>query len=254
MPFSFKPTDAEINKDNSLAEYAERAGKSIGEKIGIFLIIIFFLTIFLAVGMFYYNFYLTKQLNQNKERLISYDKKLLNELGGVNIEEIKSVSKKFQSLNQMINDHAYVSSLFKVLEYSVENMSTFTKFDLTYDENLKSYVLNLSAQAPNYHSVIQQVDTLKREPYSKYLSNVEVKSMSPDQTGYINFSIKMNTAIKGVLPENTLTDTAIDRLKNSDLKKEVEEIFSVNASSTPSNSSTTTEQASKNNTVSSKKP
>jgi len=85
---------------------------------------------------------------------------------------------------------------------------TYKRFDFHYSEALRGYELTLGAIAPDYRSVIEQMDTFKRKPYTTYIPSVAIEGLHPDDTGKITFNLKMPINIAGVLPEGLLLGEA----------------------------------------------
>lgn len=245
MPFSFKPeisapTDAPINgttlpstsltgSPSSMMARGQGEGKSFFQLI--------FMTaagasVLISVGMFGYLYYLSSQVDAKKAKLASYE----SQLGGLPLEDMRKLSNRIKILNQLVKTHPSVNVAFRIVEDSVENQVTYTKFDLGYNESTKSYLLSLSGTAPDYKGIAQQIDTFNRKPYTTYLSNVVVDGLNPDSTGRIAFTAKMSIMVVGLLPEDlNLSEGAAQRVASSTLPASVATTTAQNAvgSSTP---------------------
>lgn len=226
MPFSFKPdvipTDAQaapsappavfgaspnnsktISTEN-LMERAKEQGKSFFERA---LFFVFGMLVAILIGLFGYKFYLSSQVEAKKAVLASYDA----QLEGMPLEDMRKLSSRLKVISQLVKDHPSVNVAFLIIEASVENMITFSKFDLHYSESSKEYRLGLTGLAPDYRSIALQMDTYKRKPYSTYVSKVKVEGLHPDPTGQIAFSFNMPVSITGVIPETfSLIDGAAE--------------------------------------------
>lgn len=216
MPFSFKPdvtpTDAQAapvappavfgaSPNNSttittenLMERAKTQGKTFFE---IVLYTVFAFLILILAGLYGYKLYLSSQVDAKKAVLASYDA----QLEGMPLEEMRKLSSRLKVISQLVKEHPSVNVAFLIIEASVENMITFSKFDLHYSEGSKTYQLGLTGLAPDYRSIALQMDTYKRKPYSTYLSKILVEGLHPDPTGQIAFSFTMPVSIAGVIPE-----------------------------------------------------
>jgi len=216
MPFSFKPTTTEevtppmaapeatptLSSPTSSAYVARptESGRGILDTVALG---IFLLMIGVAAVLFGYKYYLQSVVAGQKATIDGYESRL----SGIPLEEIHALSNRLKVINQLVKDHPSVNAAFKVLESGVENAVTFTNFNLSYDNGSKTYSLSLAANAPDYRSVVQQMDTLKRKPYVNYFPNVKIEELRPDSSGKVVFNMKMGANIKGVLPEGILLDT-----------------------------------------------
>jgi hypothetical protein len=163
----------------------------------LFLFAAFGLSILWSLGSAGYLYYLNTQIDDKKAKLASYEK----DLGGLPLENMRSMSNRLKVINQLVKQHPSVNVAFKLIEDSIENPITYNKFDLRYSPTTRSYELALGGVAPDYKSVVQQIDTLKREPYSNYINKVDFNGINLDEKGYVNFSLQMAVGIIGLLPD-----------------------------------------------------
>lgn len=185
-------------------ERTKEQGKSFFE---IALFVVFGGLILVLIGLFGYKYYLSSQVEAKKAALASYEAKL----EGMPIDDMRKLSNRLKVINQLVKEHPSVNVAFLIVEASIENMITFSKFDLHYSENSKSYQLGLAGLAPDYRSIAQQMDTYARKPYSTYMSKVKVEGLHPDPTGQIAFSFTMPISVTGVIPETfSLIDGAAE--------------------------------------------
>lgn len=209
MPFSFKPeiesqgTQASLvapltisNALPSMGLMNRGGGKS--SLIQVILFVILGITVLVAIGIFAYGQYLSRQIQTKKESLLKMD----SEFGSLKLDEMKDLSNRMKVVNQLVSEHPSVNVAFKIIEDSVENQITYKNFALNFTSAGKGYSMTLSGSAPNYKSVVQQVETLNRKPYNGYLSAVKVTGLSPDDTGKVNFNLSMNVNIIGLTPDN----------------------------------------------------
>jgi hypothetical protein len=213
MPFTFKPTQAEGGHIDAISEPVPASPSSFNfsgrlpEGTGFFQKILVFIFCFLiaaAIVLFGYKWYLSSKLEAKKQQLTQYE----DELGKLPLDEMRALSNRIKFVNSLLKTHPSVNAAFRIVEDSVENPVTYSRFNLRYDEAKKTYVLQLSAIAPDYKTVVQQMETLKTKPYTSYISNVFISGLRPDDTGHITFEIKMNIMIAGVLPEELLLGTS----------------------------------------------
>jgi len=226
MPFTFKPEIAPAEGQASAApvasfgnasstnmmERAKEEGKSL---FGVLLFVIFGLVVLIAIGVSGYHYYLSTQIESKKATLASYESRL----GSLPLEDMRKLSNRIKVINQLVKEHPSANVAFRIIEDSVENEIVYNRFDLRYSDSGKSYALQLGGVSPDYKGLAQQVDTLKRKPYSTYIQNVVVDGISPDDTGRIGFTLRMPISITGILPEElNLSEGAADRMASGTLE------------------------------------
>jgi hypothetical protein len=150
-----------------------------------------------ALGSAGYLYYLKTQIDSKKEELAGYE----SELGTLPLEDMRNMSNRLKIINQLVKQHPSANVAFKLIEDSVENSITYNKFDLRYSPVNRAYEVALGGIAPDYKSVVQQIDTLQRDPYSNYISRVDLNGITLDEKGNINFGIRMGVGIIGLLPD-----------------------------------------------------
>jgi hypothetical protein len=240
MPFSFKPeisapADAPINgttlpspsltgSPSSMMARGQQEGKSLFQLI---LMSAAGLSVLISIGMFGYLYYLSSQVDAKKAKLASYE----SQLGGLPLEDMRKLSNRIKILNQLVKAHPSVNVAFRIIEDSVENKVTYTKFDLGFNETTKSYLLSLAGTAPDYKGVAQQVDTFKRKPYTTYISNVTVEGLNPNSDGEIAFTAKMPIMVVGLLSEDlNLSEGAAQLVASSTLPTSIDPVEAATSS------------------------
>lgn len=204
VAFGASPNNSKTISTENLMERAKEQGKSL---VDIIAMGVFGVTALVTAGLFGYKFLLSSQVEAKKTKLASYE----TQLAGIPIEDMRKLSNRIKVISQLVKEHPSVNVAFLIVEASVENMVTFSKFSLNYSETLKSYQLSLGGVAPDYKSVAQQVDTYKSKPYSTYISKVTVDSLAPNANGQIAVSFTMPVSITGIVPETfTLIDGAAE--------------------------------------------
>lgn len=236
MPFSFKP---ELSQGGEVAQAGAPQGaaaptstpqasfggqstqnlmaRASEEGKSFFQMLLFFVfgaSVLLALGLVGYKYYLSSQIEAKKATLASYESRLAT----LPLEEMRKLSNKIKLINQLVKEHPSVNVAFRIIEDSVENHVTYNRFELRYDTTAKAYSLQLAGVAPDYRGVAQQVDTLKRKPYTTYIPSVIVEGLTPDDLGRINFTMKLPISIMGLLPEGVnLSEGAAARIASSTL-------------------------------------
>lgn len=211
MPFSFKPPEGQAPQVDIFSKDAitTRIKESGGNIMLFFSVVVFIVTTVIAGGLFAYQLKLKGDVNSQKARLAEYDTKL----GVLPIDEMRSVSNRIKYASRLIEEHASVNSAFRVLEDSVENPVTFTKFELQNNQVSGNYDLTLGGKAPDYRSVIQQQETFRNKPYTKYLLNPVFSGVGADEKGTVTFSVKSSILIRGILPESMIIQSQDDVVK-----------------------------------------
>ncbi len=219
MPFSFKPTEEPQGAQTSVTPISapiiggavtpplmSRDDGTSSSLLHTLLLGAFNILVVVAIVLFGYKYYLSNQIDAKKAQLATYEE----QLGSLPFNDIRKVSNRFKLITQLIQTHPSVNVALRILEESVENSVTYTRFDLHYAEANKGYELGLSALATNYHAVIQQMDTLRSKPFSNYISNPIISNLHPDQTGAVGFNVVMPIVVIGILPESLVLNTARD--------------------------------------------
>ncbi|MDB5260620.1 MAG: hypothetical protein JWN37_851 [Candidatus Nomurabacteria bacterium] len=213
MPFSFKPSQANQSTSSDVSGASSSSLSSLSfssrlpEGVGFFQKIlygIFGIFILAAIALFGYHWYLGSQITSKQQLINDYEAKL----GGLPLEDMRALSNRIKYINVLVKNHPSENAAFRLLEESVENPVTYSRFDLRYDDAKKTYLLALTATAPDYKTIVQQMETLKNKPYSSYISDLAIAGLHPDDTGKVGFDLKMNIAISGVLPEELVLGVA----------------------------------------------
>lgn len=217
MPFSFRPNQVDSTQNTAQSVFSTSAQASIPiggaplsnrvdglQKKNILQIILYILCglmVFVTVSLFVYQRYLISRIASQKQVLDEEDKAL----GGLNLEGMRALSNRMKVVNQALNEHSSVNTAFLILEKSIENPVTYTRFGLTKGEGNKGYELQLGVSAPSYKAVAQQLDTLKGDIYKKdFIPNITFDGLVLDSTGKINLNFRMPILIQGKLPESVL--------------------------------------------------
>jgi hypothetical protein len=207
MPFSFKPdisqpagapgaaTPAQVTFGSAAARQNEGGGSF----IKIIAYAVFGAACLMSAGLVGYKYYLTSQIEKKRAEIESSEQKL----AAFPLENMRKLSAKMKIINQLLKEHPSVNVAFRILEDSVEHEITYTNFNLRYDKG-KQYMLQLDGVAPTYKNLAQQADTYKREPYTAYVSDIVIESLSPDPTGWVEFVFSMPITIAGLLPEDLI--------------------------------------------------
>ena len=174
MPFSFSPNaDHKINTTESnfvAPNILQRATIDDTDLVSSLLTNIFVFLVLVSIALFGYNFYLSNSITGKQAQISDYEKNLdIQDLDGV-----KSLSSRINVAKKIVDQFPFITTSFMVVSKSVENSIFYKSFNLSSDDKSNGYTLILSGVAPNYKSVIQQVDTFKSNTFSGNVSSVNV--------------------------------------------------------------------------------
>lgn len=203
MPFSFN--NGQSNQGVSEVEVSsfDRKKDDGPDFVVIALFGVFIILLLVSAGMYFYMSSLEKKIEGKKSELSQYE----GSLKGVPIEEIKAISTKLKVTSQLVREHPFVSTVLKIIELSIEDGITWNTFSITLSDKTNNYILNLAGISKDYSSIYRQAEVFKKEPYSKYLSKIEVSPLKlPDDKGNIKFTMSMNVSIKGILPDSVVVE------------------------------------------------
>jgi hypothetical protein len=166
-----------------------------------------------TVGIFAYRGYLKSMIETKKQELETKQSSFKK----LPLDDMIKITNRLKVVNQTIKKQASVRTAFLLLESGVENPVTYSKFSLSFSESKKVYTLNLSADAPSYHTMIQQIETFRDPVYKNYFSNIEISRPTIDEKGNGSFVINTTVNLQGVLPETfslTASSTAVATTTN----------------------------------------
>jgi len=236
-------------------------GRSKADSIRIILLVILLISIFFAVGMYYYTTILSSRISSIKKDLSEYENSTQVEQFEKNLPEMRTLSKKLKVFSSVFNEKIYPSSiLFPIIESSVESSKTsyvyFNKFSLKKDASNSSKSLtniSLSGYALNYQTLYRQVNNFKNGPFKDYISNFKLNNFSEDKDGAgiifdISFDVDINTIS---LLKFTGRDTSLENEKGEGAIGTFYDINFMPQNTNTGTTSTTTNMATSTNTSSS---
>lgn len=177
--------------------FHSRSKSKFGLYFQLVVLAVFSINVLSVIGLFVYQTMLSSEL-EDKKVVLTQKQSSFKKLP---LEDMQKLSDRVAAVNQALKERASIRNALAILEYGIENPVTYKKFDLSYDEAKKNYTLNFSAVAPDYHSVIQQVDTLRNKVHSQYFSSLKVSKVTLDEKeGVINFTVDLVISLQGLLP------------------------------------------------------
>lgn len=191
---SFIPRKPVVEVDNNKS-------KSFGFFL-FFGLFIFFTTIVLYIGMYFYKQTFTKEI-ANKEASLTEAK---DRFEPAKIVELKSLNKRLDAADEILNNHIAISPVFKLLEIITLKKVRYTQFDYNINSEKENLVeIRLSGVAENYRTVALQADLLSRdERVNKYIIDPIFSNLTPDGKGNIVFDLKFTVDKALVNYKNTV--------------------------------------------------
>lgn len=202
MPFSFQPTgSAPVQNQAPLSSVSKGVVSAYKESTSLITVagsILLGVGVIVTLGLFAYRSYLTTQIEEKKLLLVASENKIKN----IPITDMRDLSNKLKIAGALVRNHPFATTAFKILEGSIEDSVTYDTFSLEFNDKTNIYSITVQAQAPDYKTVVQQVDTYKRKPYIDYMAFSSLAELSQDPTGRVSFSFTAPIKILGINPES----------------------------------------------------
>jgi hypothetical protein len=144
-------------------------------------VLLFFVTIATAVGMYFWKAYETSQVVTLSASIANVEKTFEPDL----IAKLQSLDHQLTNANTLLGNHTVVSPIFDMLEASTLKQVQFNKFDVTFDP-VKGTNVIMSGVADSYQSIAQQSDVLGS---NTFLQNVLFSNFFLNQKGQISFDL-----------------------------------------------------------------
>lgn len=130
------------------------------------------------------------------------------------IEDMKKLSTRIALINRVVNERASVRAGLAIVEDTVNNPVTYTKFSMTKGKKGDQYIFDLAGETNSYEALYQQLDVLKNKVFSSVLPKLEFSGIGPlDNKGIASFKVSGDMKIAGLDPD---TDILVDLNKVSD--------------------------------------
>jgi hypothetical protein len=149
------------------------------------LFLYFSISIFLILALFFFRLWSlekskTKELSQIEEKIstLKSSPKSLEE------EVVLKYYRKIPAFSNLIKDFFFPSRIFSYLEKNTHKRVYFKSAEIDF-ENSKIF---LSGQSPDFSSLAQQLEILRKGPFSK----VDLKEVSLGKEGKAEFKIEIN--------------------------------------------------------------
>lgn len=147
-------------------------------------LIAFFVTLMVAVGVFFYHKQVVKRVTIQSQKLEDAEKSL-------NIDEIDSYKKidtRISTAKSLILDHNVFTTILKLLEEGTAQNVALTS--LAYGKESDNFVLTIAGEAPSYEAAYFQGETFKT--MKPMVSRVDISGVNlSTDTGIVNFITKI---------------------------------------------------------------
>ncbi len=147
--------------------------------------IIFFITITVAGGIYFYKLQVDKRVNQKEEQLKAEGKNL----NFAEIKTYKHINDKLAIAKELLQGHTVFSTILLLIEGSTAQNIGFTS--LAYlKETDGGYLLTLSGKAPSYSAVYFQSEVWRG--MAPMVNSVHISNPSADEkTGIVSFTAEL---------------------------------------------------------------
>ena len=176
---------------------------TVGAYVQIILVMVSILAVAVAVTLFAYSTYLTMSIESNKDELLAKDASFKD----YPIEDMKKLSARFSALGLVLKDYVSVISPLKLLEDVVEKQAVFDKFSLGRDKKTSQYVVAFTVVTNNYKTLIQQLEALHLNQYSKIVPKTKFDNLSYTDS-LIKVEVTAPILAQGQLSENVVFVTS----------------------------------------------
>lgn len=171
----------------NLAPAGIKGSNSLGKKYN--LIALIFSTVIVAVSAIFFIIFFSKKLEakKNYDKAKSENNSIMNEIAKMDPEGIKAFQNKVGLLAGLLDNHAYWSNLFSVLE----DRTVKTVWYNSLSAETSSGAISLEAQAKNLDGAARQIVSFENE--DKF-SSVDLMDIGASSEGTIDFSVDIKVS------------------------------------------------------------
>jgi uncharacterized membrane protein len=163
------------------------------------IIAVFVITVGTAIGLFAYIQIIKVQVDAKKQELATLQKSFPK----MPLDDMIATSARIRIANKALNEHASVATAFRLLEESISNPVTYTKFSLSRSKSKKGYNLSFAGETNSYEYLYQQIEALQSKIFSSYFTKLVFSGIGAlDKKGIGGFRADTVIAIEGVYPES----------------------------------------------------
>lgn len=168
----------------------------------IFSIIIFVISLVLALGVWFRQDYLIKQIKKDRIDLLEAKKKYSDE----DINNLIRLDDRLSVSKNLLNNHLSLNPIFFLLEENILKKVRVNSLSISHDlENRLK--MDLSGIASNYEVLLKQSELFKQEELAKIFTEIVISDIGPVEVGGVSFRLTgfVNTDI--LLYKNTIADS-----------------------------------------------
>ncbi|MDQ3076956.1 MAG: hypothetical protein M3Q63_02825 [bacterium] len=166
-------------------------------------LIIFITTVILAVGVWGYQKYLTKNITTLETTLNTELEKFEPSL----VADLGRLDTRLKSAKSLLNQHIALSSLFDFLSKVTLPTVRFSSF--RYAINGQKITLTMSGQARSFSSVALQASELQQEKNLNYIQNPLFSNLNLDEAGNVNFDFTGTVDSSKILYRNYINNVEV---------------------------------------------
>lgn len=160
--------------------------------------LVFGIAFIASVGLFAYQGTLKLQISSKKDELDA----LQVGFKRPPIEDMQKLSSRLTLINKIMNERVSVNTALRVVEESINNPVTYTKFSLSKNKTKNAYDINFSGETTSYASLYQQIEVLKSKVFGVVFQKIEINGVGPlDRKGIASFKVDGVVAINGIEPD-----------------------------------------------------
>ena len=177
-----------------------------------FVIFFIFTVVFLTtLGLFAYQRILLSQINTLKEEIDAKQAKFPQ----LELAKMVRLSDRLKIINTAMNERVSVRTAFRILEETVEDPVTYTRFSLGKNRSKKGYNLSFAGETTSYYSLYQQIEALNSKIFSNAFSGVVISGTGPlSKTGIGTFRADATIKIEGVDPDKDENFLFVSKVSN----------------------------------------
>jgi hypothetical protein len=177
-----------------------------------FVVFFIFAVMFLTtLGLFAYQRILLSQINTLKEEIDAKQAKFPQ----LELTKMVRLSDRLKIINTVMNERASVRTAFRILEETVEDPVTYTRFSLSKNRSKKGYNLSFAGETTSYYSLYQQIEALNSKIFSNAFSGLVISGTGPlSKTGVGTFRADATIKIEGVDPDKDENFLFVSKVAN----------------------------------------
>jgi hypothetical protein len=145
--------------------------------------IVFITTLLLSGGVFGFEWYVNKSIEEKKQTLQDELNKFQNAL----VAELSRLDARFSTANDLLQKHLSLSEFFNVLGKATLTNVRFASFSFNNAESAKP-LISLDGQTLNFTAVALQQQELAKPEYAKFIKDVVIANPNLDEKGNVSFS------------------------------------------------------------------